>query len=283
MELLKIIFISIVQGITEFLPVSSSGHIFLLKNILNLEMNATFDVVIHTGTLLAVIIFFYKDIKELVSGLFKKKIDSTIFGNNLTRKNYIYVFILFIIATIPGGIIGLLLNDPLDVSPSNTTSWMFLLLAIFFCITALFLLSTHFTAKQNKKNKRITELSPVKALIIGLFQALAIFPGVSRSGSTLTASIYTRLERKDAARFSFILSIPLILAAFILKVLDLIQSPETADIKLLGYLTAGLIVSLITGFISLKLLITMLQKGKLWFFSIYLIIPIAVSVYLWLK
>ena len=152
MELIKVIFISIVQGITEFLPVSSSGHIFLLKNILYLEMNAVFDVVIHMGTLLAVVIFFYKDIKEFVLGLFKRNINSTVFGNNLKRKNYIYIFILFIIATIPGGIAGLLLNDPLDVEPSNTKSWMFLLLALFFCITALFLISTHFILKQNKNS-----------------------------------------------------------------------------------------------------------------------------------
>lgn len=283
MDILKTIFISIIQGITEFLPISSSGHIFLLKKIFNLELNATFDVVTHVGTLFAVIIIYFKEIKELSSGLLFKSIDSKYFGDNLIRSDYFRIFLLFIIATIPGGVAGLFLEKPLDIEPSSTKNWMFLILANCFLITMIFLISTYFIKnKKHDKVKRIIDLSYLNALFIGIFQAIAILPGVSRSGSTITAALHSKLNKNDSARFSFILSIPLIIAAFLLKLVKLIQSNEIADIKTMKLLIIALITSFLAGYISLKFLIKIIQKGKVWIFSLYLIIPIIVSCILYL-
>lgn len=283
MEFLKTIFISIIQGITEFLPVSSSGHIFLLKNIMKLEIDATFDIVIHMGTLIAVIIIYFKEIKELISGLMFKSINSKYLGNNLTRNDFFKIAFLFIIATIPGGIAGLFLEKPLDVEPSNTKSWMFLILGFCFLITAILLLS-NYLINNNKvtKNKSIKEINILNAIFIGLFQALAILPGISRSGSTITAALHTKLNREDAAKFSFLLSIPIIAAAFFLKLAKFIQTKEFADIHTMKLLIIALIVSFISGYFSLRFLIKLIKKGKLWFFSIYLVAPIIISIVLWI-
>ena len=284
MELLKIIFISIIQGITEFLPISSSGHIFLLKNITGLDIDATFDIVIHMGTLFAVLIIYFQEIKELLSGLIFKSINSKYLGNNLTRTDFFKIAFLFIIATIPAGITGLILEEHLDIEPSNTKNWMFLILGFCFFITALLLLSNYFfkTNKKEIKYKSINELSFLNALFIGLFQSLAVLPGISRSGSTITATLHTKLNREYVAKFSFILSIPIIFAAFLLKLVKLIQTKEIADIHTMKLLTIGLIVSFISGYFSLKFLISLIKKEKLWIFSIYLLAPITVSILLWI-
>lgn len=279
MEILKTILISAIQGVTEFLPVSSSGHIVLFKSILGLDIDATFDVFIHMGTLIAVLVFYRNEIYDLIRGLFAKKIDSDLFGKNIERKDILRIWALFIIATIPGGIVGIFLEKPLDLDPSSMQNWMFLLLMGLFMITGIFLLSTMFI-KNNNKN--IKDMNVMNAITIGIFQAFAILPGISRSGSTITASFYTGLNKRDAAGFSFILSIPLIGAAFLLKVFKLIQSQEIADIKLIGILLIGMIVSFIFGYISLRLLINLLKKGKFWVFSLYLIIPSVISLILWL-
>ncbi len=284
MEILKAIIISIIQGISEFLPISSSGHIFLLKKIMNLNIDATFDVIIHMGTLIAVIIVFFQEIKELILGLFSKSINSKYLGDNLTRNDFIKILLLFIIATIPGGISGIFLEKSLDIEPSSTKNWMFLILALCFFITAMFLLSINFINKNNNniKFKPIKNLSFLNALFIGFFQSIAVLPGISRSGSTITASLHTKLNRENASKFSFILSIPLILAAFSLKIFKLIQSSEIADISTMKLLIISLIVSFISGYFSLKFLLKIIKKGKLWIFSIYLAAPIITSIFLWL-
>jgi len=280
LELLKAVVISIIQGITEFLPISSSGHIFLLKNILKLEQGLFFDIVIHLGTLLAVIIFFRIEIYELIYGLFKKESNLKMFGDNLKWIDVLKIWLLFIIATIPAVIAGLFLNDFFDIKPSETQKWHFLFIAGTFTFTAVLLFSTYFIKNNNNK---IKNTSIIKALIIGLFQAIAILPGVSRSGSTITAGKYVGLEEKDAARFSFLMSIPVILGAFILELFNLIENLKIADIKNnILLLIISFITSFIIGYLSLIFLIKILVKRKFWIFSIYLIIPVIISVILWI-
>jgi len=280
MDIIKTIFIAIVQGVTEFLPISSSGHIILFKNLFDLDLDSTFDVFLHLGTLLAVFVVFISEIKELVFGLFQKKISSKLFGSSLERKNILKIWLLFLIATIPAGLSGFFLEDILDIEPSSTNKLMFLILASLFFINAVILLSTFYIKSKNKE-KNIKDLSFLEALYIGCFQAIAVLPGISRSGSTVTGSIHINLNRKDAGRFSFLLSIPVILAAFLLKLFKLINSPIPTDNHYILLLIIGVIVSFISGLIALKLLLKIIEKGKFWVFSIYMIIPVITSIVLY--
>ncbi|MCH5150420.1 MAG: undecaprenyl-diphosphate phosphatase [Spirochaetales bacterium] len=276
MELLKVIFISVIQGIAEFLPISSSGHILLFKRILGLDFDISFDLTIHFGTLLAVILVYRNDIAELVKGLFCKEIESKTFGRTLKRSEVAHIYLVFIIATIPAGCAGLLLKDVIDSCFVIDNSKIFFLLALFFIYTALIL--TLSSRIKKKKTTLIDKMSIKQALIVGFFQAIAVLPGVSRSGSTISGGLFCGVDKKDAGRFSFLLSIPLILAAFLLEVKDFISGDLTlAPDKALCYI-AGLIVSFAVGYISLKLLLKMIQNGKIGFFSLYLIIPAAVSI-----
>lgn len=276
MELLKVIFISVIQGIAEFLPISSSGHILLFKRILGLDFDISFDLTIHFGTLLAVILVYRNDIAELVKGLFCKEIESKTFGRTLKRSEVAHIYLVFIIATIPAGCAGLLLKDVIDSCFVIDNSKIFFLLALFFIYTALIL--TLSSRIKKEKTTLIDKMSIKQALIVGFFQAIAVLPGVSRSGSTISGGLFCGVDKKDAGRFSFLLSIPLILAAFLLEVKDFISGDLTlAPDKALCYI-AGLIVSFAVGYISLKLLLKMIQNGKMGFFSLYLIIPAAVSI-----
>lgn len=276
MELLKVIFISVIQGIAEFLPISSSGHILLFKRILGLDFDISFDLTIHFGTLLAVILVYRNDIAELVKGLFCKEIESKTFGRTLKRSEIAHIYLVFIIATIPAGCAGLLLKDIIDSCFVIDNSKIFFLLALFFIYTALIL--TLSSRIKKEKTTLIDKMSIKQALIVGFFQAIAVLPGVSRSGSTISGGLFCGVDKKDAGRFSFLLSIPLILAAFLLEVKDFISGDLTlAPDKALCYI-AGLIVSFAVGYISLKLLLKMIQNGKMGFFSLYLIIPAAVSI-----
>lgn len=278
MELLKVIFISIIQGIAEFLPISSSGHILLFKRLLGLDFDISFDLTIHFGTLLAVILVYRNDIAELIKGLFCKEIQSKTFGRTLKRSEVAHIYLVFIIATIPAGFTGLLLKDVIDTHFVIGNSKIFFLLALFFIYTALIL--TFSSRVKKDKTALIDKMSIKQALIVGIFQAAAVLPGISRSGSTISGALFCGVDKKDAGRFSFLLSIPLILAAFLLEVKDLITGELTLAQGAALYYIVGLIVSFVVGYISLKLLLKMIQNGKMGFFALYLIVPAAVSVVL---
>ncbi|MCG8570563.1 MAG: undecaprenyl-diphosphate phosphatase [Spirochaetes bacterium] len=281
MELLKVVIISIIQGITEFLPISSSGHIVLLKNLLNLNFDTTFDVAVHFGTLISIGIYYRKEIGELLFGVFQPEIDSKLFQSKLTRFQIFRIWFVFIIATLPVVIAGVLLKDYLDIKPANTTKYLFFVLAGLFSFTFLILQLTRIF--QDKANKKLMEINFVQALIIGIFQSFALLPGISRSGSTIAASLITGLNKEDAPRFSFILGIPAILGASLLKVIDLLKSPLINDSQYLLLLLTGIIVSAVIGYFALATLIHIIKKGKFWYFSFYLIIPILISVYLGIR
>ena len=262
MELLKVIFISIIQGIAEFLPISSSGHILLFKRLLGLDFDISFDLTIHFGTLLAVVLVYRHDIAELIKGLFCKEIESKTFGRTLKRNEVCRIYLVFIIATIPAGVAGLLLKDVINDHFAIGNSKIFFLLALFFIYTAVILILSNRVKKENT------------ALID------KILPGISRSGSTISGALFCGVDKNDAGRFSFLLSIPLILAAFLLEIKDLITGELVlASGAILSYLV-GLIVSFAVGYISLKLLLKMIQKGKMGFFAFYLVIPAIISIVL---
>jgi len=234
------IILAITQGITEFLPISSSGHLAVLQILWNLpKTSITFNALLHFGTLGAILAVFWREIKE-------------IFYN----RNW-QLIKLIIIGTIPAAIFGFFFQTKIELSFFSLK-----FIGFSFLITALFLLLTKFS-----KTEKDT-ISWSDALIIGIAQALALFPGISRSGFTISAGLLRKLKPEIAYRFSFLLALPVILGAVILQLPALIQQSENS--YLLGGI--GMLISFFVGIISLKILERILKRGKFFWFSLYLII-----------
>lgn len=259
MNIITYIILGIIQGITEPIPVSSSGHIFLFKNIFNTNIFNTlnFEIISNFGSFIAIFIIFWKDIKELIVAFF-----SYIFKKD-TRKKYETKFryaLFVILSTIPVGITGFLFKDKLESLYSLKG------LAIAFLITALAL----FIVRNIKGTKDDADIKLKDALLIGLFQAVTIIPGISRSGTVLVACLLCNLKRDTALKYTFMLYFPVSVGTFILGVSDLANTNELASM-LVPYL-AGMIAAGIVTFFSYKWLSNLVKNGKLWKFSIYCVI-----------
>ncbi len=258
-EWLKLLLLALVQGFTEILPISSSGHILVLENLMGLNTSLTFSVFLHLGSLLAVFIFFHGEIKNLCLSFF-----SYIFKKNReeqTTKNFHFI-ILLMIATIPAGIIGVLFNDAIDQIFYRP---IFVILG--FYITALLL----FLIRYTKTKRTIEQMTWKDALYVGLAQAIGIIPGISRSGITISALKSRNLDDDSAAHFSFFMLMPVTLGSFIVEVIKVLKTPlENIKTSILP-ISVCVIVSLIATYISLHLFLKLIKKGKLWYFSLYLI------------
>ena len=254
--MLNIMLQGIIQGLTEFLPVSSSGHLTLFQHFTgktNLEANLQTDIAVHFGTLLAVIFFFRADLKPFftLSGWKDQKI----------RR----LAMLIISASIPTAIIGLAFKDEFESIFTRPSLVCFALL-----FTGLLLLfSEHIKKKQIKNPIQLDELGYFKAILIGIAQSLAITPGISRSGSTISAGLLGGLKGEDSARFSFLLMIPAVGGATLLE-LKKVLSVGIAEDLAYSHLVIGMVISSITGFASLKLLVYIINRQKLSIFSYYL-------------
>ena len=259
MNILTYIILGIIQGLTEPLPISSSGHIFLFKNIFetNIFNTLNFEIISNFGSFIAIFIIFWKDIKDLIIAFF-----SYIFNKN-KRKNLEKKFkycIYVIISTIPVGITGFIFKDKLENMYSLNG------LAIAFLITALAL----FIVRNIKGNKDDFDITLKDSIIIGLFQAVTIIPGISRSGTVLVACLLCNLKRDTALKYTFILYFPVSVATMILGVSDLTNSVEFSSL-MIPYI-AGMIAALIVTYFSYKWLSNLVKKGKLLKFSIYCVI-----------
>ena len=254
--MLEAIILGIVQGLTEFLPISSTAHLILFPWFLNWrgEINTlTFDVALHAGTLLALILFFWRDWLELI---FKKQ---RLFG-------------LVILASIPAGAAGYLLNDIVENNLREP-----LLISIMLIAVGILML----VAERTNKHKGLEKTGLKDSLIIGIAQVIAIIPGVSRSGITISAGLFRGFEREAAARFSFLLSTPLIAGATALHLKEALISQANHDFRLFF---AGIITSFITGFIAIKFLLKFLKKNPLNLFVYYRFVLSAVIIAgIWLK
>lgn len=245
MTLLQTIILSIVQGITEFLPISSSGHLALLQNFWHIaESSIAFDVLLHFGTLGAIVAIFYQDIKEII-----------------IKRNWNIIKLLFI-ATLPAGFFGLFCQSFIE---NKFSSLVFIGFA--FLITAVFLFLTKFF-KNSQQKEKLEHLSFSDALIIGIAQAFALFPGISRSGMTIVAGLLRKLDAKIAYQFSFLLAIPTILGALILQIPKIILHGQNNYF----FYILGTLIAFLVGMISLKVLAKILKKDKFYWFSFYLLI-----------
>ena len=251
--MIKSIIFGIIQGLTEFLPVSSSGHLVLSQHFLNKGVensDLTFEVFLHLGSLLAVFIYFRKDIANLFLSIFKwDKNENTV--NN--HKTILYL----LIATFVTGIFGFTCKDFFESLFSNA-----LLVAVFISVTGIIL----FISDKLSEGKLNThDLGFKKSLLIGLGQTIAITPGISRSGTTIAFSLFTKMKREEAARFSFLLSIPAILGANIGEINSLLNLNKLAFINY----SAGFLAAFISGYLVIGLLLSMIKKAKLKIFSYY--------------
>lgn len=253
--------LGIIQGITEFLPISSSGHLvltpYLLKWQIPEEQVFIFDVLVQFGSLVAVILYFRKDLWSIITGTF------TALGKPKPfQKPEVRLGFSILLASIPAIIFGLLLKDQVSEAFNNP---MFTVLALAF--TAFLLLMAE---RIGTRSKQMEEIGWLDALVIGTFQVLALFPGVSRSGSTITGGMMRNIGRRAAARFSFLMAIPVMIGATALATLDLLNVPSFEEFiipVLVGFITAAIV-----SYLSIHWLLNFLTNHSLYYFSIYLIL-----------
>ncbi len=258
MTLLQSIILGIIQGLTEFLPISSSAHLVLVPYIFNWNLPESqifpFDVLVQIGTLVAVIIYFWKDLIIILKAFFRGLVERKPFDEPNARLGW-----YLILATIPAGLAGVLLKSKVEAAFNNPR-----LTAYFLIITAVMLLAAEFFSRRSRS---LVDLKWYDALWIGIFQAISIFPGVSRSGSTITGGMTRHFDRPSAARFSFLMSIPVMIAAGGMSLLDLLEVPDLG--AFLPVLAIGFIAALLVGYLSIHWLLSFLKKRSLVYFSAY--------------
>lgn len=247
-DIINAIILGIVQGLTEFLPVSSSGHIEIAEAILGVDQKEGIwmTIVLHFATALATIVVYWKDILEIIQGVLKFK------WNNETQ----FAFKIGL-SMIPAGLFGFFMEDWLE----ELFNGQLLLVGFMLIITALLL----FLADRAKKTEK--SVSFLDAFVIGVSQAIAILPGISRSGATISTSVLLGVDREKSARFSFLMVIPVIFGVIAKKYLD--WDPTSGDNINVAALSIGFIAAFITGIIACKWMITIVKKAQLKYFSYY--------------
>ncbi len=252
MELIDAIILGIIQGLTEFLPVSSSGHLELGKAILGENKlpaeSLLFTVVVHFATALSTLVVFRKDIVEILQGLFKfKKNEETLFVGKI------------IISMIPAALVGVLFEEQLE----SLFGGKIVFVGFMLILTALLL----FLADKAKYTNK--PVGFMQAFIVGISQAIAILPGISRSGATISTSVLLGIDKNKAARFSFLMVIPLIFGKIAKDIMDGALSYETEGF---GFLLAGFLAAFISGILACTWMIKLVRQSKLVYFSIYCLI-----------
>ncbi len=256
LELLEAIFLGVVQGLTEFLPVSSSGHLLLSQYFLGMSQERfglTFDAAIHTGTVLAVVAFFWRDLLRMALAF----LDS-LRGPNFEHRDQRMAY-LILVASLPAGIVGLLFQNFFEREARSPWLVAFNLVLI----GALFIVGE----SAGRKNRNSDKLSFREAVGIGLAQTAALFPGVSRSGATITLGLFLGLRRDEAARFSFLMSVPITAAAALLSLVDVAVEgidPHGALLFLAGSVSSGVV-----GYLAIRFLLDYLAGHSLRVFAYY--------------
>ena len=244
MRILEAIVLGIVQGLTEFLPVSSSGHLVLLQNIFGIsEPQLFFDTMLHLGTLFAVVIVMWKEIWALFRRPFNK-------------------LVYLVVATIPAVLVALLLEDFIEGAFGGAY------LGYGFLFTALVLTLSEVLSSHVGRKKRSVDMGTASAM--GVMQAIAIFPGVSRSGSTIAGGLACGLDRKKAASFSFLMSIPVILGSVVLQSYKIAKN-SALSIDWLPTVI-GTVCAAVSGYFAVKFMLALIQKKKLYGFAAYVLI-----------
>jgi undecaprenyl-diphosphatase len=261
MTYLQAAVLGVIQGATEFIPVSSSGHLVIAPYFLGWKLAPqqafVFDVLVQVATLSAVIVYFWPDLWAILTAFIQGLISRKPFADPQSRLGW-----LLLLATIPAGIAALLMKDILEQAFNSPKT-----AAFFLILTGLMLAGAE---RFRKQTISLPSLGWMDALWVGTFQVLALFPGISRSGSTITGGMLRGLNRSDAASFSFLMSVPVMLAAGVLGIYDLVQMDQGVSqipVFLVGFLAAALV-----GYLAIRWLLRFLRNRSLLFFSAYCLV-----------
>ena len=285
MSLLQAIIMGFIQGLTEFLPVSSSGHLALFKILFGVETDTgiLFDVLLHVGTLAAICVVYYKDIWKLITEgvcilrdvfinlilFFKNRIQKeTEPYRRIVNSSYRKFVMLILVSTIPTGIIGFVERDVVEMA-----SEILIVPGICLIVTAVLLFVADRVKDGDKLPKNVTYTN---AFGIGIAQGIATLPGLSRSGTTITACLLSGFNRNFAVKYSFIMSIPAILGALVLELGDVAATPVSGK-EILSYVI-GMVIAAVVGYICIKTMLVIVRKKKFTLFAVYCLIVGAVSI-----
>ncbi len=257
MTFIQAIVLGIVQGLTEFLPVSSSGHLILFPRLFGwADQGITFDVIVHLGTLLAVVVFFRKKLWSLLKSFFSR--------DTLLQTDRLVAW-LILLSIIPAGIVGVLLE---------TNDRSVIAVGVSMIVWGVVLgLADWYNRKRVKENKPLTDLNHVRVsqvLAMACAQAVALIPGTSRSGITMTAGLFSGLDKKSAAEFSFLMSVPIIALAGLSKLLEVVQN-GAGEIQT-SVLLVGFVASAVSGFVAIAGLMKIIQKWSFLPFVVYRVV-----------
>ena len=280
MTVFQSIILGLIQGIAEFLPISSSGHLQVVQKLFKLdEVPLLYDIILHVATLLAVCIFFRKKIANLFCVLyrwiFKKpepnSIDETDFISGTDERGR-KAIIAVLISTLVTGVIGiftkkLIDNDQISI---KITCAGFIVTALLLIFSSLLEKFSAKTMTQKKELQQQKGISVLQAIIIGIMQGFGTLPGISRSGSTIAGAQLSGVKRETAGEFSFIISIPAILGAFVLELKDFLETKTEQTLNIVAVI-AGSLSAFVFGYLALAFLMKIIKKGKLEFFACYLI------------
>lgn len=257
MILVKAVILGIVQGLTEFLPISSSGHLVFFQTLFGMkEPMLAFDIALHAGTLAAVLVYFHKEILSILAD-FWKTIGKCFCPCVCVAGGGSFLWFWIVLTLIPTGLMAIFFKDFVEASFSNLR---FVALAWF--VMGLFLIAS---SKLRSGTKNLKEIGWLRALGIGFMQGLSLMPGISRSGSTILAGMFFGIQKEDAAKFSFLISIPAILAAIAMDLKEGLTyfSSHGAEV-FLGFVSAAL-----SGYVVIKWLMSVIHKGKFFLFGYY--------------
>lgn len=258
MELLESILLGILQGVTEFLPVSSSGHLVLAQELLNrnLDQGITFEIVVHFGSFFSILIYFWSRLISILKNFFiyisRPALYVSEWKNNYDARISVYI----LLSMIPAGVVGFTLRSNLESAFSSPV----LVSGMLLVTGSILFLNKFITPKEGK-------VTPKNALIMGIAQAFAMIPGISRSGTTITTGVLLGMKRDDVADFSFLMLLPVIAGAMLLEVMELLETGGS-DMAALSLL-AAFFASLISGYYSLKFLLKLFKQKGLHYFAYY--------------
>jgi undecaprenyl-diphosphatase len=246
-NLIRTIILGAIQGLTEWLPISSTGHLKIAEHFMNEKIPLLFDFILHIGTLIVVLLFFRRDIKNILSAL----------AHLDFKTEHGKLIPLIIVGSIPAGTIGIILNEPVNTAFQNT-----LPIAVAFVLGGIMVYSVKFAHEKNDT------IGYSAAILIGAAEGIAILPGISRSGATIAVALLLGIKREKAFRFSFLLSIPAILGVL---GYNFVERPGDLASAGLGWpeILTGIIVAMFVGYFALKLLWKILAKKKFHFFALY--------------